>query len=187
MSTTTTLQIPSKDTVAQLRHLANNDKVFNAVMHRFAIRERARAQVTIQTLRTSMEKEGFKELGNEGYAKVLKALADLKVGTLKRNRNGRITALTNIKMRLQSIGKAALGAQDKIENMGFKATYSNLMPKNAPQFTESDTKEYAAILTVMMHGKAINFPLPPITGGDLGFLLADLYSGGSNQNTKGRA
>lgn len=170
--------------VTQLRVQAATDPVFNAVAHRFAIRERARAQITIASLRATMGKEGF-DFPVAKYQAVLSFLASLGVGTLEYSKNKKIKALKNIKTTLQSIGLAAISKTDTLEAFTVANRYQPLpvVPLKAQEKVLAQP-----VLTVLVDGKIVNFPLPrPLSTEELGYVLADIYATSSNTTLKGQA
>lgn len=91
-----------------LEQKAKSDAAFNAVCHVFALRERTRKQVMLNSLKVKMKKEGF-DFSHEQYLEVIKFLASLGYGKLKHNRANRIVGLTEVRTKLQRIGEMALG------------------------------------------------------------------------------
>lgn len=186
--------------VSALRKEAITNPVFNAVAHVFALRERARQQVTMAALRLRMGQEGFNHT-KEDYSKVLKFLASLGFGTLEHDRSNNITALKNIRMTLQSIGLAAVGTKnEKLEAFNPQFDYQKLtLPKATvlpqqptaktpppqvqdvkPAHKDTNIKpisDFLASVVVEINGKPVVFPLPKgFTPKDLGDLLATCYS-----------
>ena len=113
------------DQVSALRILADNNQVFNAMAHVFAMRERTRGQITVSSLFASMEKEGYKYTKEE-YAKVLSSLADIKLGRLEKNGAGKSVALKDIRYTLQSIGMASIAKKPDLTKYQPKKTYIKL-------------------------------------------------------------
>lgn len=107
------------DLIKELKTKASEDKTFNAVCHLFAIRERSRREVTAAAIRDSLNEEGFKASISD-VERVLGMLAGLGLGTVKNDAKGRLRALTDVRIQLQSIGKAAIGEA------------KGPMPKNRP-------------------------------------------------------
>lgn len=172
--------------VDQLRERAKADPVFSAVCHRFAIRERARAQVTIASLRLTLGREGF-HYPTAKYASVLTFLAGLGIGTLKTS-GGKVEALVDIKITLQSIGLAAIAKADQLDAFTVGNTFDAL-PQPAPSKPVAAAKPvgYKATLNVTVDGKVMNFALPKLISPDeLGILLAGFYANATGEE-KGRA
>src|ERR1700722_8921493 len=94
----------------RLQAEAQKNECFAAICTVFALRERTRSQVTVQSLMATMEKEGFK-FSREQYEKCLVFLATLHIGKLDHDMKGRVRGLKNINITLQSIGLASVGKQ----------------------------------------------------------------------------
>ncbi len=97
--------------IETLRIMASKSKIANDVFHDFAARERARNQLTVDTLYYRMKAGGFTYSKDE-CRDVIKGLGSLGIGTLKTDTGGRVIALVNIKHTLQSIGKAAIAEKN---------------------------------------------------------------------------
>ena len=179
-----------KDVVAQLRERAQKDPVFNAVCTRFAIRERARAQVTIASLRLTMGREGF-HYPTAKYESILSFLASLGIGKLQKE-NGKIKALVEVKTTLQSIGAAALNSAQSLQAFSPGNTFEPLPLTTSVKPTQKDVtlnkpRLHNAILTVTINDKEIEFPLPrAISSEELGYILSEFYTSG-NFPLKGRS
>lgn len=91
----------------RLSALASQNKAFNAIAHIWSLRERARSQVTVHTLMTTLKIEGFDYQKSE-VVEVLKTLANMKIGRLELNSKGETIALKDVKYTLQSIGLASV-------------------------------------------------------------------------------
>lgn len=117
MNTQTVVEILKKE--------ADKDTVFKDVAHVFAQRKRARRQVTVTSLAARMAKEGF-DYSKSEYARVLKRLSDLGLGSLQQDARGRIKALKDIKISLQSIGAAAVGSSKNLVNRTDRIKFNHL-------------------------------------------------------------
>lgn len=187
--TKTIIRPAASKVVDALKERVKTDPLFNAIMHRFAIRERARNQVTLTNLRITMIKEGYSNFPVTKYQEALKFLASLGFGRLETNASGKVTALVDIRHTLQSIGQVASDMKGaKLEGFTPANVYEPLQepagrvvpevdaPK--PVAPETPSADYPAVLQVTIDGKVVHFPLPrAISPAELGFLLADLYSG----------
>lgn len=111
--------------IETLKTEAGKDKTTSDVLHMFAVRGRARHRVTVDGLKQRMKREGF-DHDNDSYRKVLKLLQTVGVGRLEVDAKGRIRALTDIRLTLQSIGKAALGTEAALKSFRKRASYSKL-------------------------------------------------------------
>lgn len=103
-----------KEVIDTLRIESKSDPVVNAVLTMFGARERARDRVTLHALTQRMKDEGF-VYDQASYIKVLKLLAKLGLGKLDIDPAGRVRALREVKVTLQSIGQAAVGQESSIQ------------------------------------------------------------------------
>lgn len=149
----------------------NQEATINPVFKDFALlcahRQRARKNLTLQSLSRKMKAEGFKYQDKELEA-IFKKLSHWGLGTIDLAPNGKIRALKDIKVTLQSIGSAALGSGKK-DLTGFRprAKFGKIfeMPPLSPR---SVPKPQVIVgggvsrvtLTVMLGDKAINIPVP---------------------------
>lgn len=168
------------DVINRLKQEAASNPAFNAVCHVFALRERARHQVTVQALDYRMRKEGF-NFDKSQYANILKILGELGIGRVDHDRNGNVTALRDVKTTLQSIGKSAVSGQvTKLQNYNRRHTFSELAavaekltgkkmakrlslpvaPISDDTRTTAPKVEYPVSLTVVIGGKPVNFRVP---------------------------
>lgn len=99
--------------IDSLKQVAKKDPAVDATLTMFAARERARSQVTLRGLKQRMEAEGWDKFDDSDYKRVLKLLAEHGIGKLEKDSSGRVTALTEIKITLQSLGQAVLGGVRK--------------------------------------------------------------------------
>lgn len=171
---------------------ATKNPVFNAVCHLFAVRERARSQVTLSTLMVSMSREGY-NFNREQLEGVLEFLAHSGVGRLAKNSKGRVHALKDIKYTLQSVGRAGSDKATTVDKFVPNTTYSDLPQKalaaviptpRAPEpVAAPPTPEvapaktiYPAVLTITAGGKPVNFEIPNgLTSERLALLLSEIY------------
>lgn len=172
--------------VALLRQQVANSPVFSAVMHKFALRERARAQVTLHSLVQTMHNEGFEHDRLE-YAEVLKVLGKLGLGRVEYDNKKRLIALKDIKTSLQSIGMAAVSKSDKLSKVRFQNRFKKLpeVPletHTTPPVTRDDVKavniRYPAKLTVQFSKDEIEtFDLPGgLSPKEVGLMLSSAYA-----------
>lgn len=178
--------------VEALHKYTLKNKIFDAVCHMWAFRQRARRQVTVAGLMYSMKKQGFKNYTKEQYKEILLFLAVLGIGKLKSND----TQLVDIEISLQSLGRAALNNNNKIEPLTkirpefvkFKKIKAASEDIHKKQFVEptipnltvgndqkkSNSRTYPAFLTVLIEGKPIKFKAPDnITADNLMEFLTD--------------
>lgn len=117
--------INEKQLIETLKLETAKDPVTSAVLHMFAARERAREQVTIPALVNRMKEEGFLYAPGE-YGRVLRLLAGLGVGRLDTDSSGKVRALKDVKVTLQSIGMAALGQGTTIDQLAKRNRYQRI-------------------------------------------------------------
>ncbi len=122
---------PTTNIVGVLRQHVSINPVFSAVMHKFALRQRARSQVTLHSLVQTMHNEGF-EHSREEYIEVLKILGKLGLGKLEYSKTNRLTALKDVTITLQSIGMAAVSKSDKLSKVHFANKFKKLKTEALP-------------------------------------------------------
>lgn len=110
--------------IETLKKEAKSNPTANAVFHVWALRERTRDQVTLEALTAKMHREGY-EFEKSEYAALLDKLGKLGFGTI-RVKNGRTEALTGVKTTLQSIGSAALGERQRLQDWHQKNRFTEL-------------------------------------------------------------
>lgn len=158
--------------VPVLRTEAASNPVMNDVMSLFASRQRARQEVTLRALYYKMYKEGFSHR-REAYAQVLQRLAELGVGEIQKNYRGRIVALKNVRITLQSLGKAVLQGGMVLRTMRRRNRYQSLPTTananptapvipitRAPKPKATEIAMGATKLTVLYCGKNVGIDLP---------------------------
>lgn len=152
-----------QETIVALKREAAVNPCANAVFHVFALRQRARQQVTIVALTAKMEDEGFKFKVNQ-YQDLLKFLANLDLGTLAMDSKGRIRALTQVKITLQSIGEAAIGTKTKFDSFKQRAKFRVLPARGRiavkKQPPAGATAGVQLSVTAVINGKAVTMWLP---------------------------
>lgn len=182
------LTVQTETMIEKLKTRAQQDKLFNLVCQKFSNRQRARSRITISALYQTLGKDGYKFLKSD-YEDIIKFLASTGAGNLHKSYTGRIDSLRNMKYTLQSIGQVALGNSTAL--VRFQA-YTKLRPRK--QLTPASvpgpmmvgmTKnpKISAILTVMMNNEKYEFPIyRPLSVEEVGFMLADLYTGNQKSN-----
>lgn len=173
----------SNELIDRLKDEAIRNKTFNAVAHIFAIRERARQQVSVVALAAAMKKQGFEFSRNE-YEHVLKFMGSLGLGTLDKDSRGRVRALKGIKLTLQSIGLAAVGEKKELTKYSPAAKFSKIpgvpqtildKPPTTPKPTASKSV-CKVTFTVTVDDKTVVFDIPEgVPKEDLGQFIASLY------------
>lgn len=184
----TTRHLSPKKIAEALRLEAIKNLVFKDVCHLWAVRERARAQVTLGTLRLSMAREGF-NYSKDQIADVLLFLANLGVGKLDLDSDKQIRALKDVNISLQSIGRTALNFDTQLEPFTQPNSFSTLPaappPTQAavskavpipPLVKETPVQAYRAALVVHIDGMPVTFELPKrLTTPEIGAMLAKMY------------
>lgn len=143
--------------------------VANAVLHVWALRRRARNSVTVSALTQRMTKEKF-DFPKEEYAKFLKGLANLGLGTLETDKKGRVKALKGIDITLQSLGKAVCDSK-KSQLTSFRARNKYVSLPGSKQPANRVTTEAAPAisralprspisLVVFINNKTVSIPVP---------------------------
>lgn len=169
------------DTVSRLREEAAKSSALNSVCHVFAMRERSRAQVTLNSLMATMVKEGF-DYKRDEYVRALKTLAAIGIGTASFAKNNRFKALTNVKYTLQSVGMAAISKKNELDRAIPSNKFTRLTvdapAKAAKEPPVSAGQKYPAELTVRFSKDEVStFKLPGgISAKELGNILTDLYN-----------
>jgi hypothetical protein len=113
-----------------LRDLKASNPVADALFTDWALRQRARANVTMHGLEQRMKADGF-AFDKQEYGKVLKFLAGLGLGRLDTDHKGRVRALKDVKTTLQSIGLAACGEKGAVVPFRQRNRFVKLVPKAA--------------------------------------------------------
>lgn len=150
----------SKQVVEILRQKASSDPVTNAVLHMWALRKRARHEITVGALHARMKREGFIH-DKQSYEPLLKLLGQLGLGTVQVNSKGRVVALKGVQTTLQSLGTAVLSPKGQLKQFKQKHKFSPLMltrEAEAPKLVK-ETKTDAQI-TVQHASKSMTFPVP---------------------------
>lgn len=127
--------------ITALRQEAAAKPTFSAICTVFAVRERARHQVTMTSLRSKMQKAGW-NIPAEDCENALKFLASLGFGTLEHDAGGKVKALTGLKVTLQSIGRAAIDKKDVLDRFAQGRKYVDL-----PRPREGEAAPMAAAKT----------------------------------------
>lgn len=151
--------------IESLQAQAKTNKVFSDVVHDFALRERARNIVTVQALKQRMKAERFNYSDKE-YAETLEILARMGFGTIELDNKGKVKALKDIKVTLQSIGKVAVGADTHLDKNHFRNKFkpiitevpAQVIPK--PLRTELKSLSTVLSITLDVKGKPVVVTLP---------------------------
>lgn len=152
--------------IETLKKEAATNKAANAVFHVFALRQRARRNVTVHSLEQRMKKEGFDFSPNE-YSGVLKTLAGLGFGKLQTDHKGRVKALTDVNTTLQSIGSAACGQRVTLTGLKSRNKFTTMVvTKMDAAPTAEIFKKVAPVpqvdlrLSLAINGKPVSISVP---------------------------
>jgi hypothetical protein len=154
----------NNELVQSLRKEAESNKAFGAICHLFAMRERARNVITLVALQNKMKAEGF-DFEAAQYEGVLKFLASNGVGKLDYDPKGRLRALKDISVTLQSIGQAAIARRESLQGLKRRHKFSSIFSRKA-QERKSGVKELtlkkppAVQLTVFINDKPVKMQMP---------------------------
>lgn len=152
-----------KEAVQSLRNEAKSNPAANAVFHVFATRQRARGTVTVAALMQRMKDEGFLYPGDK-YTDILKLLAKLGFGRLNVNSKGRVTALTDVKTKLQAIGMAACGSNETLppgSTLKPKAKYGTITAEPIAKPIPKLARIAPSVqLTFIVNGKPFSVSVP---------------------------
>lgn len=164
-----------------------NNPASNAVLTVFATRQRARGNINLNSLYHRMVREGFKYQAMD-YVPVIRLLAALGFGDLDVDYKGKIRGIKNIKVRLQSIGKAAHGETDTVEGLRFRRRFRDLPAVSgkvevtppaavAQTPTSLPTPSTTLSLELSVNGKVVHMSLPKdLTSSELANLIQRLQS-----------
>lgn len=156
---------PVSETVAAIRQEAQRNEVFGAICYSFAQRLRTKETLTLRGLKARMEAQGA-DFKREEYEHALKFLADLGLGSIKKDKNGAISALSNLKVTLQSIGQASGLRIKQLKPFHQQRRFQTLVPKQTPVMQAPKAavakKQYTAHLSISIDGNPVSFPGPII-------------------------
>ena len=159
----------TNEVTKRLKQEASNNDMARAVFLLWAMRHRARATVTLHSLRNAMVKQGF-HFSGEKYEAFLKMMSDLNLGQLHVNSKGRPKSLVTVTYRLQSIGRVALGQDTKLSSMKRVNRFKELPKPTAPP-----RRQRKLILTLMLGERPLNIQVPPdLTSEELMTLIQGL-------------
>lgn len=160
-----------KQVIESLKKEASTNEAVSAILHVFALRKRARRQVTVQGLALRMKEEGF-PFPKKDYESFIAFMASLGLGTLHAGKNGRPLAIKDIGVTLQSLGRAALGVDPSMEFLKKKKnTFHRIHMAVEPQ-TPVSIPLAPVKLTVTLNSKQITFPIQDdLSDEDVAFLV----------------
>lgn len=134
--------------IETLKQIAKKSQVANDTFHDFALRERARSQVTARALYYRMKKAGFTHTLAE-YRDVLKALAECGFGTLKFNREGNVTGIFQVKVTLSSIGRSIVGKRGDLSSFSPRHRFSPISGEVIDKQPPAPAKEKTQVLDAL--------------------------------------
>lgn len=156
-------QVETKVTglAGKVKAAALSDAGLMAVCTIWASRERARSQVTVQTLLKSLHDNGFKNFDKQQVTGILMKLANLGLGKLYKDSKGRIRSLIDIKFTLQSIGLAVTGKQGAVApfKQANKFVDAPVPEVKAPISKPNGRKQYTMAISGDIDGRHISVPL----------------------------
>lgn len=168
-----------KNMALSLREEAATNRVFRDICHVFALRERTRQQITMQSLKATLDKEKF-SFSKKQLEDVLKFMAKIGIGTLIYDKRGALAALKGIRVTLQSIGLTALGKKEDLERFSTPPQFYSLnVPESKPAKSVLNiiNGRHPAALTLKFNNETVIFELPKgLTLQELTGVLKDLYS-----------
>lgn len=149
--------------VEVIRKEAKENKVADAVFHMWATRDRARGTVTVGGLEQRMKAEGF-HFDKADYAKFLRFLSALNFGKLDES-SGKVRGLKDVKIKLQSIGQAAIGTKQTLDGWRARNRYKHLVPETKVATatatpTAKPAKAAPVFLAVQLKDKLVSIPIP---------------------------
>lgn len=166
--------------IEMLKQEATKNEAFKAVCLMWALRERARSQVTVTALSARMKKEGF-NFSKTRYKDILKFLASTGLGRLDSSPSGDIRSLKEIRVSLQSLGKSVCTGSKELKNIQKRNRYHKVpVTEHTRVATPAPIrhKNSSVVLTFMINGKAINISVPQdLTPIEIGTLVARFQEG----------
>lgn len=159
-----------KEVIEKLKKEAAHNPVAKDVFYMWAMRQRARNQVTVQALSQRMAEQGFKHTDDQ-YREVLKFLHSIGLGRLSTTSKGKITALIEVTLTLQSVGQAAAGS-GSLDKFKSRPVYAKLkqVERREDKRRSSDaiekawaapeTKSVVGIAYMVGPNKTIYIPVP---------------------------
>lgn len=190
--------------IVSLRAEAKQNPVFNALCHMFVLRKRTRGRLTVTRLKQAMDAEGF-TFTRKDYESALRFMGGLGLGQLSLSPRGKVKALNSLKIRLQSIGNAALGQakvaklekRQEVNKYGEIVSMQNdmhnkefietpVVAKPSKKATIRAEEPYPTFLTMLVGGKPINIPGPAnITPENLGEFIVQFKALTAKAKNKG--
>lgn len=110
-----------------LHKAASTNKVIHDICFVFAMRDRTRFQVNVGPLRLAMARAGY-HLTVKEIEEALVFFASLGIGKLAYDNKKRLKGLVEVRWTLQSIGKTALGEDQKVTRSHQQRRYQAMLP-----------------------------------------------------------
>lgn len=162
-----------KEVIVELQKEAANNPASNAALHVFALRTRTRNRIDLNSLYARMKREGFTNFTRDDYVPLVKTMAKLGLGVIVQNRINRIVGIKDIKYTLQSLGAAAIGKVEQLQNYPVRSRFISLVPKAAP--APKPMKLSAVSLEISINGKSVKIAVPEdLNQQDLAMLISRL-------------
>ncbi len=149
--------------IEKLKTEVASNPVSAAVFHFLAQRERTRDSILTGNLYKEMCKAGFKYPKSE-YAKTLRFLSTIGVGTLKVSTRGNVIGLYDIKLTLQSLGRAAIEGSPSLNPFHGRKKFTVLrpvvLPPAAPRVVDDVVKDISIDIVVHINEKVLQIQVP---------------------------
>lgn len=164
------------EVVNKLRHEATRNELAKAVFVMWGVRDRARAMVSVPNLMASMTKHNF-QFSKDKYQAFLEFLGDLGFGRIHRDVHGRVTALTGISFKLQSIARAALGEDAAFKTLKRRARFRDIHKAGVEAPKPILKKEPEVIpkvigLTVLLGDHKLNVQVADLSSAEISVLMS---------------
>lgn len=171
--------------IEKLRAAAASSAAFADICAEWAARDRARRDVVVKTLRLQLKQAGH-NYSVEELTEALKIIVLLGVAKIDYDAEGGMRGLSDFTVKLQDLGKVALGKKDVITKSKWNAPKLNGIEdmdlvEDQPQapslaLTNNPTKGHDARIVLIIDNKPVPFPIPPLTTKELGELITELYT-----------
>ena len=181
MQTQETVKTSNQIADALKKAASTNKDIYNVCLV-FAMRERTRFEVNVQSLRATMSLEGY-EMTVKQIEDVLIFFASLGIGKLNYDQKKRLKGLTEVRWTLQSIGQVSLGNVAGIKRSVQQRKFDKLPTESATEqvpVIRSNPPKHQVSLLAKINGNELNFPLE-LTSEALLELMAKI-----NANKKGQ-
>lgn len=154
------------------KQAAKTNQAINDMFHDFALRERARGQITVRAFYNRMKKQGF-EHNSLDYAEGLKLLAECGFGELRRGKKGSVIGLFGVKTALQSLGQVVVGKRRELKNYAPRAKYSPIAVSTPPVSVKAQVLQDLSGVDNLVRAILQDDSIPPMKRIDAARLLLD--------------